>query len=124
MNTSLLISLIGEALVGISLVLAPAAILSLFGVAFNDIAISFARLFGSAVISFPILLWFAYRSDKPEFRYGVIYSLFAYYLVSTLIFVNMLIAGQMNALGWILPVLHGAFAILFGYFILKKLTST
>ena len=77
MNTLFLLALIIEALFGIGFVLAPAAVLGPFGLAFNDVATTFARLFGSALVSFPILLWFARKSDKPELKKGVIYSQFA-----------------------------------------------
>ena len=34
-----------------------------FGVTLNETATVFARLFGSALLAFPVLLWFARRSD-------------------------------------------------------------
>jgi hypothetical protein len=80
---------------------------------------TFVRLFGSALISFPILLWFARKSGKAEFKKGVVYSLFAYYLVSTVLLVIAQLAGQMNAMGWGVIGLHVVFLVWFGYFVVK-----
>ncbi len=120
MRTLFLVTLVLEALVGIGFLLAPAVLLGPFGVTLTDIATPFARLFGSAVISFPILLWFARRSGNPEFKKGVVYSLFAYFLVSTVVLVVIQLAGLMNALGWGLIGIHAALSVWFGYFIVKK----
>jgi hypothetical protein len=120
MDTLFLVALIFEALAGVGLVLFPAALLGPLGVRFNDVATTFARLFGSALISFPVLLWFARKSDKPEFRRAVVHSLFAYYSVSTVLFVITQTAGQMNALGWSVIAMHAALSVWCGYFIVKK----
>jgi hypothetical protein len=119
-DTLFLVALIIEAVFGIGFVLAPAAMLGPFGVTFNDIATTFARLFGSALVAFSVLLWFARRSDKPELKRGVVYSLFAYYVVSTVLLVITQLAGLMNALGWIVVGIHVVLLVWFGYFIVKK----
>jgi hypothetical protein len=119
-DTLFLVALIVEAIFGIGFVLVPAAMLGPFGVTFTDIGATFARLFGSALITFPILLWFARRSDKPEFKKGVVYSLLPYYLVSTILLVIAQLAGLVNALGWIVICIHVVLLVWFGYFAVKK----
>lgn len=119
MNTLFLVSLVVEAIFGIGFVLAPGVLLGPMGVTPNDVATTFARLFGSALLSFPVLLWFARKSDKPEFKKGVVKSLFAYYLVSTVLLLVTQLGGQMNAMGWSVVVLHLVFTIWFGYFLAK-----
>jgi hypothetical protein len=119
MNTLFLVSMIVEAIFGIGFILAPGAVLAPMGVTLNDVATTFARMFGSAIISFPILLWFARRSDKPEFRKGVVNSLFVYYLVSGILLLMTQLRGQMNAMGWGVVVLHVVLTVWFGYFLVK-----
>jgi hypothetical protein len=119
MNTLFLVALVVEALFGIGFVFAPGTMLGPFGVTLNDIATTFARLFGSALISFSILLWFARESDIPEFKKGLVYSLSAYFLVSTVIIVITQLAGQMNAMGWIVVSKNVVLLIWFGYFLVK-----
>ena len=119
MNILFLVALIVEAIFGIGFVLAPGALLGPMGVTLNEIATTFARLFGSAIISFPILLWFARKSDKAEFKKGVVKSLFVYYLVSTILLLITELRGQMNAMGWSVVILHVVLTVWFGYFLVK-----
>jgi hypothetical protein len=120
MNTLFAVTLIIEALFAIGFIVAPGAMLGQFGVTLNDIATTSIRLFGSALLSFPVLLWFARKSDKLEFKKGVVNSLFTYYLVSTVLLVIAQTAGQMNVLGWSVVGLHLVLLLWFGYFLAKK----
>jgi len=120
MNTLFAVTLIIEAIFAIGFIVAPGAMLGQFGVTLNDIATTSIRLFGSALLSFPVLLWFARKSDKPEFKKGTVNSLFTYYLVSTILLVMAQTAGQMNVLGWSVVGLHLVLLLWFGYFLVKK----
>ena len=107
MDTLFLVAIIIEAIFGIGFLFIPGLMLSLLSSSTLDaIATTFARMFGSAAISFSILLWFARKSDKPEFKKGVIYSLFPYYLVSLIIVVISQLEGLMNAMGWSVIGIH------------------
>lgn len=117
MNALFLLSLIVEAVFGIGFILVPGELLGPMGVTLNATAASFARLFGSAIISFPILLFYARRSDRIEFRKTAVKCLFVYYLISTILLLMVQLSGQMNALGWSVVILHGAFTLGFGYFL-------
>ena len=119
MNTLFIVALVVEALFGMGFLIAPGAMLGPFGVTFNDIATTFARLLGSALISFSILLWFARISDTPEFKKAVVYSLSTYYLVSSVLLVMALLTGQMNAMGWVVVGIKVVLLVWFGYFLLK-----
>jgi hypothetical protein len=120
MSTLFLLALIFEGLFGVGFVLAPAAVLAPLGLTLDDTATALARLFGSALIGFPVLLWFARKSNSPEFKRAAVYALFAYYLVSTVVLVITQMGGLMNALGWSVVAMHVAFTVSFGYFIVKK----
>jgi hypothetical protein len=120
MNTLFLVAMIFEALFGIGFLLVPAAMMDPLGVAVDDVASTFARVFGSTLISFAVMLWFARKSDRLEHKRGVACGLFVYYLISAMLFVLTQTSGLMNSKGWGLVVLHAVFAALFGYFIVKK----
>ena len=121
MDTLFLVALIVEALFGIGFLLIPDLMLTPFGVTFDSmVALIFARLFGSALISFPFLLWFARKSKNPEFKKGVVFSLFAYFLLSTILLIYTVLAGFMNGLGWIVIAIHLILLVWFGYFLVKK----
>jgi hypothetical protein len=123
MNTLFLVSMIVEAIFGIGFILAPGALLAPMGVTLDEVATTFARLFGSAIISFPVLIWFVRKSDKAEFRMGVVYTMFVYYIVSTILLLMTELRGLMNAMGWSVVILHGVLTIWFGYYLVKKTTS-
>jgi hypothetical protein len=119
MNTLFMVTMIVEALFALGFIIAPGAMLGPFGVILNDTATTFARLFGSAILSFPVLLWSARKSNKPEFKKGVVKSLFTYYLVSSVFLVMAQLAGQMNVLGWSVIGIHAVLLLWFGYFLVK-----
>jgi hypothetical protein len=119
MNTLLLVYMIVEAIFGIGFLLAPGLLMGPMGVTLDITSANFARLLGTLIISVPVLLFFARRSAGTEFKKGVVYSAFTYLLLSTvLLFINQL-NGLMNVLGWGIVMLHLAFMIWFGYYILN-----
>jgi hypothetical protein len=109
-----------EAIFALGFISIPGILLGQFGVILNDTAAVFARLFGSALLSFPVLLWYGRRSDKPEFKTGVARGLFVYYLASTPILLLTQTAGLMNAKGWSIVALHFVFLAWFGIYAFKK----
>jgi hypothetical protein len=120
MNTLFLVALIVEALFGLGFIFIPGKMLEPYGVILNETATTFARLFGSAILSFPILLWFARKSENQDFRKAVVYTLLFYFLVSTILLVMAQTAGLMNALGWSVIGIHVLFIVWFGYYTVKK----
>ena len=123
MNMLFLIALIIESIFAIGFILVPGALLNPMGVILNETATTFANLFGSALISFPVLLFFAMKSDKIEFKKGVVKSMFVYFLISGILLFITQLNGQMNSMGWSVVILHLIFIIWFGYFLLKKTLS-
>lgn len=120
MNALFIVSMVVEAVFGIGLIFVPDRLLGPMGVTLNETATTFARLFGSAIISFPVLLFFARKSENPGFRKGVVKSMFIYYVASGVLLLLTQLQGQMNSLGWSVVVLHLLFTLWFGYFLIKK----
>ena len=119
MNTLFLVALIVEAIFGLGFIFIPAKMLEPYGVILNETATTFARLFGSAILCFPVLLWFARKSDNMDFKKAAVYTLLFYFLVSGILLAIAQTAGMMNALGWAIISLHVIFAIWFGYYTVK-----
>lgn len=120
MNALFMAAMIIESIFALGFISVPGLMLGQFGVVLNETATVFARLFGSAMLSFPVLLWYGRRSDKPEFKKGVVRGLFMHYLVSTPILLLTQTAGLMNPKGWIIVVLHLVFLVWFGLYAFKK----
>jgi hypothetical protein len=119
MNTLFLVYLIVEAIFGIGFLFIPDLVMGPMGVTLDETSTSLARMFGSLLISIPVLVFFARKSSSTEFKRGVIYCCFIYLLASTVILVITQIAGLMNAMGWSIVILHLVFMLWFGYYLLK-----
>jgi hypothetical protein len=91
------------------------------GVTLNETSATFARLLGTAILSIPVLLFFARKSTNPEFKAGAVYSIFTYFLASTIVILIAQIKGLMNSMGWSIVVLHIAFSLWSGYYLMKTL---
>lgn len=115
MNALFLAYLIAEVLFGLGFLFLPAALMAPMGVTLDETSITFARMFGSLIISIPFLLYFARKSKNPEFRRAVIYCVLVYLFLSTTILLTAQIRGMMNSLGWSIVLLHFAFFLWFGY---------
>jgi hypothetical protein len=119
MNTLFIVSLIVEAIFGIGFILVPANLLAPMGVTLNNTSTTFACLFGSAIISFPFILYLARKSDNLIFKKSVVNSMFVYFSISTLLLFITQINGQMNTLGWSVISLHFVLTVWFGYYLVK-----
>lgn len=120
MNTLFLVYLIVEAIFGIGFLFIPGLMMDPMGVTLDETSTTFVRLFGSLIISIPVLLYFARKSASPEFKKGVVNSVFIYLFASTIILLITQIKGLMNAMGWSIVILHLVFMILFGYYLINQ----
>lgn len=119
MNTLFLVYLIIEAIFGIGFLFVPDLVMGPMGVTLDETSTTLARMFGSLLISIPVLVFFARKSSSTEFKRGVIYCCFIYLLASTVILVITQIKGLMNAMGWSIVIIHLLFVLWFGYYLLK-----
>ena len=120
MNSLFMVSMIIEGIFAVGFIAVPGTMMGQFGVTLDVNATVFARLFGSALLGFPVILWYGRRSDKMEFKTGVARGLFIYYLGSAPILLLTQTAGLMNAMGWSVVVLHFIFLVWFGVYAFKK----
>jgi len=119
-NALFLVYMIVEAVFGIGFLFFPALLMGPMGVTLDETSTNFARMFGSLIVSIPVLVFLARRSTNSEFKKGVIYSVCVYLLISTLILLIAQIQGLMNYLGWSIVVLHLGLFIWFAYYALTS----
>lgn len=119
MNTLFLVYLIAEVIFGIGFLLSPGFMMAPMGVTLDETATNFARLFGSLIISIPVLLFFVRKSTSSEFKRGVVYSVFTYLLLSTILLLISQLKGQMNSMGWGIVMIHFIFMVWFGYYLIN-----
>jgi hypothetical protein len=119
MKTLFLAYMIVEAIFGIGFLFAPALLMGPMGVTLDETSATFARLLGTLILSIPVLLFFARKSTSSEFKKGVVYSVFIYLLLSTGLLLITQLKGLMNTMGWGIVILHLAFMIWFGYYLIN-----
>lgn len=120
MNTLFLVIMITQILFGLGFTLMPGPFLAPFGVTFDPTSTVFARLFGSALLGFVVILWYARRSDKLEFKKGTLYGEFLYFIISGVVLLMTQISGLMNALGWLIIAEHWILTIWSAYIVIKS----
>ncbi len=120
MKTLFTITLVIELVFALGFIAAPGAMFGTFGVTPDSFASSLIRTFGSALLGFVVLLWFGRSSSNAELHRAVLASLFAYWLVSSVLMIIAQLAGLFNVMGWAIVVLHVGFTVAYGFFILRR----
>lgn len=121
MRTLFNVNLVVAVLFGLGFVILPATLLDLYDVSLSDQGITVARLFGAAILSYPVLLWYAGRSDDAGFMMGASRTMFIYWLIGTVVLVIAQLDGQLNALfGWGTIGLHVVLLLWYVYYIFVK----
>ncbi len=113
-------TLVVEAIFGLGFLTIPGFMFGTFGVTPNEFAISLARMFGSALLGFVVLLWKGRGSDNQELKEAILASMFIYWLLSTLLLLLTQLSGIFNIMGWGVVVLHFGFLIAYGTALFKK----
>jgi hypothetical protein len=108
------------AIFGLGFTLIPGFMLAPFGVTPEPFAKVFVNLFGSALLGYLVLFWFARRSNNMDFKKGTVYSLFVYSLIALIIMVIANVTGLVNAMGWVIVAKYFAQLAWSGYFVFKK----
>jgi hypothetical protein len=120
MNALFLVYLIVEAIFGIGFLFVPGIMMGPMGVTLDVTSTTFARLFGTLIISIPVLMFFVRKSASTEFRRGVVYCVFTYLLLSTILLLVTQLKGLMNPMGWSIVILHFVFMLWFGYYLINQ----
>jgi hypothetical protein len=120
MITLFTVTLVVELIFALGFILAPGMLFGTFGVTPSPFASSLARLFGSALLGFVVLLWQGRSSANPELHRAVLFTMFTYWLVSSVLLVWAQLSGLFNIMGWGTVAMHIGFLIAYGVFILKK----
>lgn len=120
MKNLFLVCMMVEAIFGIGFIFIPDFVMDPMGVTLDETSRTFARLFGTAILSLPVLLFFARKSANTEFKLGTVYCIFTYLLFSTIILLITQIKGLMNSMGWSIVILHFVFMLWFGYYLINQ----
>lgn len=124
LKTLMIINTIVACVFGVTFVIIPWQVYSLYGIESSDTLNYMGELFGAALIGFGLLSWRARNADKSEALGAIIFSLF---VADSIGFVVALI-GQLNnvvnAFGWSTVAIYFLLALGFGYFQFSKTSSS
>ena len=120
MNALFIAAMIIVVIFGWGFIFSPGTLLGPMGVTLDANSDALARLFGTAIINFPILLWFARKSDNFQFKRGALITIFCYFLFSGICLLVIELKGLMNSMGWSVVILHLIFVIWCGWYLVRK----
>ena len=107
-------------LFGIAFIFFPGFLLSLFGVKLSAGGLFPAREYGAALWGNLMLTWFARNAADSDARRAIILAMFVYDLIGFVVSLVYVLAGTLNALGWLPVIIYLFFTMGFGYFLFKK----
>ncbi len=120
MNALFTVTMIIEFIFALGFMAVPATLFGTFGVTPDAFGIALARLFGSALLAFVVLVYYARASESADLQKATIRSLFIYWLVSSVFLIMSQLGGLFNSMGWSTILLHVGFLIWYGAFAFKK----
>ncbi len=101
---------------GISFVLIPATVLSLYGVTQGPGEILMGQYFGVALIGIGALTWFARNVADSEAQRAIILAMLISNVVGLIVSVLGTLSGVMNAVGWSAVGIYLLLALGYAYF--------
>ena len=105
---------------GISFVLVPATVLSLYGMTQGTSEALAGQFFGVALIAIGLLTWFARNVADSEAQRAIILALLISDVVGTIVAVLGTLSGVMNAVGWSAVGIYLLLALGYAYFQFMK----
>ncbi|MDX1663649.1 MAG: hypothetical protein R3272_07640 [Candidatus Promineifilaceae bacterium] len=107
---------------GVGLLLAPAALLSLYGIAPDPGLHLMSRFLGVELLFVGLLCFSARRFTKPATVRALITSLLIAEAVGVLVALSGTLSGVFNSLGWTIVLIYGLFSLGYLYFLFVKPT--
>lgn len=116
LSNLLVINTIVALLYGISFVLVPATVLSIYGVTQGPAVELLGQYFGVALIGIGLLTWFARNVADSEAQRAIILALLISDVIGVIVSVLGTVSGVMNVVGWSAVGIYVLLALGFGYF--------
>lgn len=116
LSNLLVINAIVALVYGISFVLAPATVLSLYGVTQGPGEKLAGQFFGVALIGIGLLTWFARNIADPDTQRAISLALLVSDIIGVIVAVLGTVSGVMSAVGWSAVIIYLLLALGFAYF--------
>jgi hypothetical protein len=119
-NALMVVNAIVAGLFGIGFVLAPAQVLSQYGITTDAPFDLVGQLFGAALIGFAVLTWTARDATNSDAGRAILLALFVADAVGFVVALIGQLGGIVNALGWSTVAIYLLLTLGFGYFRFAK----
>ena len=100
-RTAFMVDTILGLVFGIGFVVAPGALLSIFGIAYDVGTLYVGQLLGAAFIALTVIVWFARDSSDTRLVRAVMMGLLVFDVIGVVVSVAAVLGGVMNELGWL-----------------------
>ena len=101
---------------GTGALLAPAQLVSVYGVALDPFGAIMSRLLGAVLLGIGFICWYTRNAAYSDLRQGILLSLFIADVLGFIVDLLTQIAGVENALGWVNVAIWFTLALGLGYF--------
>jgi hypothetical protein len=105
---------------GVGSVLAPQALVSLFGATLNPAGALMMQYGGAWLIGIGLLAWFVRNTADSEARQAIVLAFLICYSIAFIVALLAQLAAVLNALGWGTVALNLLLALGYGYFQFAK----
>ncbi len=102
------------------LLLVPAWMLNLLGLAYSSGAALTAREYGAAMVGILLMTWLARNIEPGVARRAICWNLCVYDAIGLAATLYFLFTGMLNPLGWGIAVVYLFFTVGFGYFLIPQ----
>jgi hypothetical protein len=120
LNSFLMLATIVAAVFGLAFLLAPSALVAMYGVTLTPATEVIGRIAGSVILGFAIVFWAARNENAAETFKAVLVAGCIANGLDCLILLHATVTGLLNGLGWLQVLINGALAAGFGYFAFKR----
>jgi hypothetical protein len=120
LSTLLLIGALLALAFGIGFLLAPAAVLALYGVPAEPPVVLMARFFGAALLQLGLVFYLIRDVSDPATRRGVVLGSFLGSLAGLVVALTAQFWGLMNSFGWSAVAIYGFLLLGYGSFVFGR----
>lgn len=123
LNTMMIINAVVAAIFGITLVLVPGQVVSIYGIEGTAALKYIGQLFGAALFGFAVLTWSARNASTSEARGAIVLALFISDGIGFVVALIGQLGNVVNTFGWSTVVIYLLLALGFAYFQFMKPAS-
>jgi hypothetical protein len=116
----MMVATIVAAVFGLAFLVAPSALVALYGVKLTPQTEVIGRIAGSVILGFAIVFWGAREGNAADALKAVMMAGLIANALDALILLHATATGLLNGLGWLQVLINGGLAIGFWYFAFRK----